>query len=68
MAVLEPLDDGKGDGGGMKMTDKFPTEIEEIKVDGDKAVVTAKGEKDPLHLVKHEGRWYMTVMDQIMGK
>jgi hypothetical protein len=61
MAFLDQMGDGK------KSKSTFPTEFTEIKVDGDKATVIAKGkDKDkPLGLVKHEGRWFVDFLSMM---
>lgn len=56
---------GMNVGGGPKPD--FSLEDVKIEIDGDKAVATAKGQEDPLHLVKKDGRWYINFL-AMMGK
>lgn len=62
MAFMKQFSDGEG---GMKMgpsKDDLSLEDVQIEVDGDKAVATAKGEEEPLHLLKKDGRWFIDFM------
>ena len=57
MAFMKTM--GSEGEGGMKPGAELKLEDVKIEVDGDTAVATAKGEEDPLKLLKRDGRWYI---------
>lgn len=60
---------GDNDMPGQEFADfKSKLDTVEVKEEGDKATLTMPGEKEPMHMVKKDGKWYIKDISEDMPK